>query len=80
MAWFLTFLVIVVWNLISRWPIDWWWNYLMIAVIFLPLAIGLVTTVWLGWGGLRDLGRLFRRLSSVRRDESDDGEVVNEER
>jgi SSS family solute:Na+ symporter len=78
MGWFVVFIVITLWNLLSRWPVDWWWNYLLVTGIILPLIIGVITTTWFGWGGLRDLGRLFRRLSTAKRDASDDGEVVKE--
>jgi SSS family solute:Na+ symporter len=40
-------------------------------------VIGVVTSVWFTWGGVRDLRRLFRSLRSVKRDALDDGTVVN---
>jgi hypothetical protein len=59
-----------------RWPTDWWWNYLLVTAIILPLLIGVITTIWFGWGGIRDLGRLFSRLGKKRGDSDDDGEMV----
>ncbi len=80
MAWFALFLGMLVWNLFSRWPLDWWWNYLFIAGIALPMVLSVITTVWFGWGGLRDLRRLFRRLGEIRRDARDDGELPETDR
>ena len=76
MGWFAIFLGAVIWNMISRWSTETWWIYLLISGIILPLGIGVITTVWFGWGGIRDLGRLFRRLGKTGRDSDDDGEIV----
>ena len=64
MFWFAVFVVIAVWNLVDRWPADWWWRYFIVCSIFIPLAIGVGTTIWFGWGGVRDLRRLFKRLNA----------------
>jgi hypothetical protein len=53
-----------------------WWNDLLITGIILPLIVGGTTTIWFGWGGGRDLVRLFRRLGKTGRDSDDDGEIV----
>jgi len=46
----------------------WTWVYLI---------LGVPTTIWLTFGGIRDLKRLFVRLKTVERDERDDGRVVD---
>lgn len=74
--WFLLFVVITTWNLISRWPLKWWGTYWHCEVIVLPLFVMAVTTVWFWWGGVRDLFRLFRKLQTVRRNDADDGMVI----
>ena len=76
MALFGAFVCIAIWNMLFRWPTDWWWNYLLVTAIILPLLIGVITTIWFGWGGIRDLGRLFSRLGKKRGDSDDDGEMV----
>ncbi len=52
------------------WGVLWYW-YALGTVLG-----GGVILVWLTWGGIRDLRRLFRDLSRVRRNASDDGTVV----
>jgi solute:Na+ symporter, SSS family len=53
------------------WFVWWEWNSVYIAAL-----VGAVTTVWFTWGGLRDLGRLFRSLKSYERNVLDDGRVI----
>ena len=73
---FAVFVVVTVWNLAyGRWPLAWWSTYWWVYAIILPLIIGVITTIWFTWGVLRDMGRLFRALKTVRRDERDDGTV-----
>ncbi len=48
-----------------------WWRW----VVFLILAVVLVTTVWFLWGGIRDLVALNRTLRTMVRDDADDGRV-----
>jgi SSS family solute:Na+ symporter len=75
MMWFGVFVVITAWNLLRRWPVQWWANYWYIAGILLPFAIGIVTSIWFTIGGLRDLRRLFILLETRRRNPLDDGTV-----
>lgn len=77
MFWFGVFLVGCLWNLVQPWPIRWWVRYWHITGILMPLAIGLVTTIWFTLGGLRDLYRLFQRLQTVKRNALDDGTVID---
>jgi SSS family solute:Na+ symporter len=68
----------LVWNTFSRWNTEWWWNYLLITVIIVPLGVGVITAAWFGWGGIRDLLQVFRRLGKARLNPLDDGEIVQE--
>lgn len=77
MALFSLFVIICVWNLFNRWPLDWWWNYQLIMGIGFPLAVGLITSIWFGIGGVRDVFRLFQILKTKKRIAADDGEVPN---
>ena len=76
MTWFLVFLIGTLWNLLRPWPVAWWTSYWRIQGVLLPLCIGVLTTAWFTWGGLRDMRRMFRALKTVRRDDRDDGTVV----
>ncbi len=53
------------------WLAAWRW-WLVIA-----LGTAIVVTVWFVAGGLRDLIRMFRLLNQVRRDDRDDGRVID---
>ncbi|MCC6423758.1 MAG: sodium:proline symporter [Phycisphaerales bacterium] len=79
MFWFGIFVIFTIWNLIWPWPTEWWSKYWHIVGIWMPLVIGIGTTVWFTIGGLRDLMALFRQLSSAERDEMDDGTVDHNE-
>jgi SSS family solute:Na+ symporter len=65
MFWFVIFVVFTIWNLIHSWPVSWWTKYWHIVGIMLPLAVGVITTVWFTIGGLRDLRILFKRLDEA---------------
>ncbi len=71
-------LVATVLNLIPslQWSGKGWANYFWIVGIWIPLLISVVTSVWFTWGSVRDLRRLFRRLSMQERNTLDDGRVV----
>ncbi|MBU8870926.1 MAG: hypothetical protein KOO60_08720 [Gemmatimonadales bacterium] len=57
----------------SRWDFLWldFWH----TKIWIELAVAVVVIVWFTWGGVRDVKRLLRDLSSRPVDESDDGFV-----
>ena len=74
--WFAIFAVMTLWYLVRPWPLSVWISYWHISAIWIPLFIGIVTTIWFTWGGTRDLIRLFRVLPTVKRDARDDGIVV----
>jgi SSS family solute:Na+ symporter len=78
MFFFLGFVVITIWNLVTPWPERWWWNWQCVS-LYLGIVLAAPTTIWFTWGGTRDLLRLFRRLKSVARDEHDNGTVYREE-
>ncbi len=71
-----SFITIVVWNLISPWPQQWWVNWFFIASIVVSSIIGIISTVWFTIGGSRDLLLMFRRLKNHQTDLADDGRVV----
>jgi solute:Na+ symporter, SSS family len=77
MFWFAVFVIVTVWNLFSRWPVKWWSTYWHIDAVLIPLGLGVVTTVWFTWGGIRDMIRMARALRTVTRDHRDDGTVLH---
>jgi SSS family solute:Na+ symporter len=76
LLWIGVFFYQLIVNLIQVQSDDWWlwWNKFS---FYVNLAIGFVTTFWIGLGGLRDMGDLFRTLRDLKRNYLDDGRVVN---
>ena len=69
--------VVSVWNVFFfEWPLDWWAHYWMVTGIAVPLLIAAATLVWFGIGGFVDMKAFFHALRTQRRDERDDGRVV----
>ena len=69
------FLVVVVYSMfveISHSTWLWFWHGFL-KVVF---VLSVFTTAWFTIGGLRDLKDMFRRLSTSKRDERDDGSVT----
>ncbi len=71
------FVVVTVWNFISPWPNSWWAGYWRLSAILLPLALGVVTTLWISLGGIADIKRFFSALGARRFNALDDGMVVD---
>jgi SSS family solute:Na+ symporter len=78
MALFGAFIVITLINLVSPWSDRAWWRWVMFNNIWLPIVVGVITTIWFTIGGLRDLKRLFARLRAKPRDAQDDGTVTDD--
>ena len=60
--WLLVFLVGTAWYLVRPWPAVVWADYWLVVGIYLPLLIGVATTVWFTIGCWNDLRRFFARL------------------
>ncbi|MBU0479157.1 sodium:solute symporter [bacterium] len=75
-GWFGIFLFGTIYNLIVDVPTDSWATFWHIW-IWLQLLIGIPATIWFTWGGIRDIKRLFKRLSTIKRNDMDDGTVVH---
>ena len=74
LVWGVIFVVVTVYNLIVDIDIVSWakfWRF----YVWLILITGITTTVWFTWAGLIDLRKMFRRLATMDRDDSDDGTV-----
>ena len=76
MLWWIVFIAITLWNMVNPWPISWWAAYWHYYAIIIPLVIGIITTVWFLWGGIRDLHELYIDLKTYKSDAADDGTVM----
>jgi solute:Na+ symporter, SSS family len=55
------------------------WVSIWLAWTLFVGVMGVVTTIWFLWGGLGDLRKLFRDLKISRRDDLDDGTVLDQD-
>ncbi len=58
------FLAVLIWNLISPWPPEWWSHYFFITSLCVTGAVGVVSTFWFLIGGIIDTRRLFKDLAA----------------
>lgn len=72
------FLIPVVWNLFQKWPRSWWNAYFWVTFLAVPVATGLVSTVWFMIGGTHDTIRLFRDLAHRVENPDDNGQILTE--
>lgn len=85
-GWGICFLVVTAWNIIGflfpnpyirMWPEEWWFGYL-ITFLGIHLILSPFTAVWLAWGGIRDLLRMYKLLRENQHS-CDDGYVSEAE-
>ena len=60
----LCFLAVLIWNLISPWPVEWWSTYFFVSSLCVTAILGIVSTFWFLIGGIVDLRKLFRDLAA----------------
>ena len=72
----LCFVLVVVWNFFTPWPIEYWVNYFFIKQLLVAGIIALISTFWFGICGTKDLLRLYRDLDKKTVNELDDGRVI----
>ena len=70
-----TFIVIVIWNLFQRWPVEWWSGYFVITSLIVPGIITVIVTFWFGIGSVKDMIQLFRDLKTRKINFLDNGQV-----
>ncbi len=70
------FLFVLIWNLISPWPEEWWSHYFFYTTIVVTGVLAIVSTVWFLIGGVIDTRRLFIDLADRVDNPLDDGSVV----
>ena len=71
----IVFVMVVIWNSISPWPMEWWGKYFFIISLAVPGVMAVFATFWFGIGGFIDLFRLFRDLKARVANPLDDGRV-----
>ena len=71
----ISFVVVIIWNAFSPWPVEWWGKYFFIIYLAVPGVMALISTVWFGIGGVIDLIRLFRDLEAREDNHLDNGSV-----
>ena len=59
---FISVVLVLVWNAISPWPIHWWGYYFLITFLVVPAICAAITTFWFGIGATKDLIKLFKDL------------------
>ena len=74
----LLFIGTIIWNWISPWPEHWWGIRFFITVLLMGCLVGIVSTVWFMWGGIRDIFRLFHDLAERKANPEDNGMVSSE--
>ena len=70
-----TFIVTIIWNAISPWPVKYWGWYCLITFLIVPGTMACITTFWFTIGGLLDLKRMFHDLENRVVNYLDDGRV-----
>jgi SSS family solute:Na+ symporter len=75
MFWFAAFAVGSAWYLCRPWSDLTWAKYWCVTCIWLPLVIGVVTTIWFTIACTLDLRLFFFRLKTEKIDQTDDGSV-----
>jgi hypothetical protein len=58
----------------DKWPDAWWANWWLFN-LSLTVVAGTLMTLWFLIGGIKDIKALFRSLTTIRRDDHDDGTV-----
>ena len=67
-----------IWNIFDPWPAEWWSWYFFITVVVVGILVGVVSTVWFMWGGIKDMKQLFHDLNNRVDNPLDDGWVWEE--
>jgi SSS family solute:Na+ symporter len=66
---------VLIWNLISPWPVEWWSTCFFITSLVVTGILGVISTFWFLIGGVIDLRALFRDLAARSDNPLDNGVV-----
>ncbi len=69
------FVGVLIWNMFSPWPVEWWSTYFLITSLWVTAILGIVSTVWFMIGGFIDIRALFRDLNARTDNPLDNGMV-----
>ena len=72
----LSFVAVVIWNLISPWPLEWWSTYFFVTQLAVATVIGVISTVWFFIGGIIDFCHFFKDLKLRQEDPLDNGQII----
>jgi SSS family solute:Na+ symporter len=75
--WFLVFVVGSIWNLVAPWSTAVWSEFWHISVIYIPVSLMVVSSIWFTCGASMDMRDFFRHLREQKINPLDDGTVVN---
>ena len=73
----LCFVAVMIWNLISPWPTEWWSTYFFVTSLCVTGVIGIISTFWFLIGGIIDMKRLFKDLEARVDNPLDNGRAEN---
>ena len=79
-GWTLLWLVVFIWFTVQHFICgvsNAQWLSLWHVNVFLTLILGIIVTIWFLIGGLVDVKDLFKSLGSMKRNDNDDGSVIN---
>jgi solute:Na+ symporter, SSS family len=71
----LCFVAVLIWNMISPWPTEWWSTYFFVTSLCVTGLIGIVSTFWFLIGGIIDMKRLFKDMEARVDNPLDNGQV-----
>ncbi|MGE9297232.1 MAG: sodium:solute symporter family protein [Puniceicoccales bacterium] len=71
----LCFIGVLIWNVFSPWPVEWWSNYFFYTSLVVTAILGIISTVWFLIGGVIDLRQLFKDLAAREDNPLDNGMV-----
>ncbi len=69
--------IVLWWVFVGRLSDSWWFNWMLVTAIWIPLVIAVITTVWFTIGTTGDILDLLKTLRRARRNDLDDGTVRN---
>jgi hypothetical protein len=71
----ITFVLVIIWNEFSPWPIEWWGHYFFIVQVMIPGLLAFFCTFWFGIGSFVDMRQMFRDLKTRKVNHLDNGQV-----
>lgn len=69
------FVLVVIWNNISPWKLEYWGKYFLITTLLIPVVMTVINMFWFMIGGIIDLRHLFKDLAAREINELDNGQV-----